>query len=452
VKKFISTVTALILISATLLTSGCKAKDDLMDNMSSGQSKATIYYLNFKPEIASVYEEIAKAYKDEKGIEVKVVTAASGTYEQTLKSEMAKSEAPTIFQINGPKGYTNWKNYCMDLKDTKLYDILSDKSLAVTSGDSVYGIPYVVEGYGIIYNSAIMDKYFGLSEKKVNINSTEEINSFEKLKAVVEDMTRLKGKLGIDGVFGATSLKGGEEWRWHTHLANIPLYHEFSEGKIDLSGDQTKEIAFNYANNFRNIFDLYINNSTTDKKLLGSKSVADSMAEFATGKCAMIQNGNWAWSQIKEVSGNTVKEDNIKFLPIYTGMKDEETLGLAIGTENFICINKNATKEQQTASADFLYWLFSSDTGKKFVTEKLDFITPFSTFDETEVPKDPLAKEVVRWMNKDNVTTIPWNFTVFPSQTFKDSFGSALLSYAQGKMSFDDLKKRVVEEWKKESK
>ncbi len=451
-KKIIKKITIFVVALSILCLSGCGEKDNMGATSGDNVQNASIYYLNFKPEVADVYDEIATAYKNEKGINVKVVTAASGTYEQTLKSEMAKSDAPTIFQINGPKGYANWKNYCMDLKDTKLYTILTDNSLAIKSGDSVYGIPYVVEGYGIIYNAAIMDKYFALSEKKVNINSVDEINSFEKLRMVVEDMTRLKKELGIEGVFGATSLKSGEDWRWHTHLANIPLYSEFSEGKIDLTSDKTKEIAFKYADNFKNIFDLYINNSTTDKKLLGSKSVADSMAEFATGKCAMIQNGNWAWSQIKDVSGNKVREEDIKFLPIYTGIKGEETLGLAIGTENFICINKNASDEQKKAAADFLYWLFSSETGKKFVTEKLDFIAPFSSFDETEVPSDPLAKEVVRWMNKDNVTTIPWNFTIFPSQTFKDNFGSALLSYAQGKTSFEDLKNSVIADWKKESK
>lgn len=446
-KKFLSPILAALIALLAIFTTGCMGKTDDMSN-----NTQTIYYLNFKPEIAEVWEEIAKVYKDQKGVEVKIVTAASGTYEQTLKSEMAKTEAPTIFQINGPKGFTNWKDYCKDLKDSELYKILSDKSLAVTSDGGVYGIPYVVEGYGIIYNSQIMDKYFSLDGKKVSINSTEEINSFDTLKAVVEDMTRLKGELGIEGVFGATSLQTGEDWRWHTHLANIPLYYEFTDKNIDLTGDDTKKIDLKYAENFKNVFDLYINNSTTDKKLLGSKSVADSMAEFALGKCAMIQNGNWAWSQINKVSGNTVKEENIKFLPIYTGTSSDATQGLCIGTENFLCINKNVDETKQKLSEDFLYWLFSSSDGKKFVTEKLDFIAPFDTFEEEEVPGDPLAKEVIRWMKKDNVTTIPWNFTVFPSQNFKESFGSALLSYAQGKHDFETLKNNVISAWEKESK
>ena len=399
-----------------------------------------------------MYDEIAKTYSEEKGVTLRVTTAASGTYEQTLKSEMAKSTAPTIFQINGPKGYANWKSYCKDLKNTAIYNALNDKSLAITSGDGVYGVPYVVEGYGIIYNREILNRYFALSDKKTSLKSVDEINSFAALKAVVEDMTRLKEKLGIEGVFASTSLKSGEDWRWQTHLANIPLYYEFQKNKVDLSGDDTKTVQFEYSENFKNIFDLYLNNSTTDKKLLGSKSVADSMAEFALEKCAMVQNGNWAWSQIEQVSGNRVKKEDIKFMPIYTGVEGEQTQGLCIGTENFLCINKNATEQQQKLAEEFLYWLYSIETGKKFVTEKINFIAPFNTFTANEVPDDPLAKQVAEWMQKGNVTTIPWNFTVFPNQTFKDNYGAALLSYAQGAKPWQEVKTLFVDDWKKESR
>ena len=230
------------------------------------------------------------------------------------------------------------------------------------------------------------------------------------------------------------------------------MYYEFQKNNVDLTGDGTKEITFEYSENFKNIFDLYINNSLTDKKLLGSKSVADSMAEFALGKCAMVQNGNWAWSQIKNVAGNKVDEEDIKFMPIYTGVEGEEDQGLCIGTESFLCINKNATEEQQKLSEDFLYWLFSSDRGKEFVSEKLDFIAPFTTFDQDETPEDPLAREVIRYMNRDNIKTIPWNFTLFPSQTFKENFGASLLGYAQGNKTFEKVKSDMVADWKKESK
>ena len=448
-KKILSILMVIIMIASVF--TGCNRNGNQGATPQNNDGKTTVRYLNFKPEIATVYDEIAKAYNKETGNTLIVETAASGNYEQTLAAKMGTNEAPTLFQINGPKGYANWQDYCADLSDTELYKHLTDKSLAVTVDGKVYGIPYVVEGYGIIYNKAITDKYFALKDKSTEFKSMDEIKNFDSLKKLVEDMQKNADKLGIKGVFAATSLKTGEDWRWQTHLANIPVYYEFNENNVDLSGDATKTINFKYSENFKNIFDLYINNSTTDKKVLGSKIVDESMAEFALGQCAMVQNGNWAWSQINGIDKNTVKAENIKYLPIYMGIDGEEKQGLCIGTENFFAINSKASEQEQKAAADFMYWLFSSETGKKFVNEQLEFIAPFDTFTDEEKPEDPLAQEVIKWMNNADVTTIPWNFTVFPSQTFKEDFGASLLQYAQGSKNWDKVKEDFTKSWKNES-
>ena len=47
-----------------------------------------------------------------------------------------------------------------------------------------------------------------------------------------------------------------------------------------------------------------MDNSCTDKSDLGNKTVEDSMSEFAQGKVAMVQNGNWGWTQIESADGN----------------------------------------------------------------------------------------------------------------------------------------------------
>ena len=353
---------------------------------------------------------------------------------------------PTLFQINGPVGYNSWKNYCRNLSDTNLYSWLLDKDMTVQDDSGVYGIPYVVEGYGIIYNDEIMKKYFSLSTKNVTFSSMEEVNNFEKLKSVVEDMTVHKSELGIEGVFASTSFSAGEDWRWQTHLANIPVYYEFKDKGI--SDSETLDLS--YGNNFKNIFDLYINYSCTDKASLSSKTTNDSMEEFALGKAAMVQNGNWAWGQISTIEGNQVKEENIKFLPIYTGVSGEETQGLCTGTENYICVNSMASEADQQASIDFIEWVFSSDTGKQYVTNELGFISPFDTFTEEESPNDPLAKQVLSYMSDSTLFNVSWNFTAFPSQKFKDDFGNFLLNYTKGKLSWNELIENVKKEWSTE--
>lgn len=438
-KKYLTI--ALSAVMATVALTGCTSSSD---DAAKDDGEGSVYYLSFKPEQEEQWKKIAEDYEKETGVKVKVVTAASGTYEQTLKSEIAKEDAPTLFQINGPVGYQAWKDYTLDLKDTELYKHLLNEDMAVKDGDGVYGIPYVEEGYGIIYNNAIMEKYFKLDGAKAK--SMDEINNFDKLKEVTEDMQAKKDKLGIDGVFASTSLTPGEDWRWQTHLANLPIYYEYKDKDVT----ELDKIDFTYADQYKNIFDLYINNSTCEPTLLGSKTVSDSMAEFALGKAAMVQNGNWGWGQIAEVEGNTVKEDDVKFMPIYTGVEGEEKQGLCIGTENFFSINNKASEADQKASIAFVEWLFTSDTGKKHVTEELGFIAPFDTFEDAETPQDPLAQEVLRFLGNKDLYNVDWNFVSFPSQTFKDDFGAALLEYANGNMKWEDVKAKVVDEWASE--
>lgn len=443
VRRWIAALLCLTMLTLLVVgMSGCRRKSGTL----------TVRYLNFKPEIATQYEELARMYEEKTGVKVIVETAANNTYEQTLAAKMATDEAPTLFQINGPRGYAAWKDYCADLSGTELYKHLTDKSLAVTDGARVVGIPYVVEGYGILYNKALTDKYFSLPDRKAQVASMDEVNTYAELKAVVEDMQARKTDLGIDGVFASTSMKSGEDWRWQTHLLNMPLYYEWTEGKMNLLDNTAMgEIGFTHSDKYRNIYDLYLNNSVTDRKLIGSKTVSDSMAEFALEKCVMVQNGNWAWSQIKDVSGNKVKAENLRYLPIYIGAEGEEKQGLTIGTENFYAINRQATDEEQKAAADFIWWLYSSEEGKKQVTDKLGFIAPFDTFTENDLPDDPLAREVARWMTKEDTTTVPWHFTLFPSARFKEDFGASLLKYAQGNKDWEDVVRDVKESWKQES-
>lgn len=444
-RKLLRRVTAAALCLAmlgALSACGCAKQTDTL----------TVRYLNFKPEIAEQYEELARIYEQKTGVKVIIQTAANNTYEQTLAAKMSTGEAPTLFQINGLRGYAAWKDYCADLKDTELYKHLTDQSLAVTDGDKVVGIPYVVEGYGILYNKALTDKYFALADRATDLTSMDEVNTYAELKAVVEDMQARREELGIEGVFASTSMKSGEDWRWQTHLLNIPLHYEWTEGEVDYNDEAAlAEVDFTHSDKYRGIFDLYLNNSVTDRKLVGSKTVSDSMAEFALEKCVMVQNGNWAWSQIKDVAGNKVQADNLRYLPVYIGAEGEETQGLAIGTENYYAINSQASAEEQKAAADFIWWLYSSDEGKAYVTDKLGLIAPFDTFTAEETPDDPLAREVAKWMAREDVTIVPWRFTLFPSARFKEDFGASLLKYAQGTKDWEDVVRDLRESWKQEA-
>ena len=139
-------------IMACSMLTGCGGgSSDKKASSDKDSSKGSVYYLNFKPEADEAWQNLAKAYTEETGTDVTVVTAASGQYETTLQSEMAKSDAPTLFQVNGPVGLKSWKDYCYDLKDSDIYSQLTSDTYTVKDGDAVDGIAYVIETLSLIH-------------------------------------------------------------------------------------------------------------------------------------------------------------------------------------------------------------------------------------------------------------------------------------------------------------
>ena len=398
-----------------------------------------VYYLNFAPEVADQWEALAEQYSEETGTEVQVVTAASGTYESTLKSEMDKSDAPTLFQVNGPVGLEAWKDYCYDLKDTEVYkDLASDDFALINEDGSVSGIAYKIETYGLIYNKTLLNEYFETDGAVVT--SVEEINNFDTLKAVVEDITAKKEELGIEGAFTSAGMDSSSDWRFKTHLANLPIYYEYKADGIT----STDAIKGTYLDNYKNIWDLYINNATCEPTMISSKSAEDARAEFALGEAVFYQNGTWETSGILEEGDLT--EDDLGMLPIYIGVEGEENQGLCTGSENYWCVNAKASEEDIQATVDFLTWCISSDEGRTAISKDMGFATPFTTFDDNYAADNVLVNEAAKYV-EDGKTSVTWCFTTMPSENWKDGVGSALLEYAQGTGEWDGVVTAFVDGW-----
>lgn len=447
---------SLMLVAAMSISvlAGCgDAKDDTKSDSSddkkteesggedkTAKSEGSVYFLNFKPEQADQWKELAQAYTDETGVPVVVETAASGTYESTLKSEMAKDEAPTLFQVNGPVGLASWKDYCYDLKGSGIYSQLkSDDFALVGENGEVSGIAYVIETYGIIYNKKLVADYCALDGAK--IKDASEINSFAKLKEVADDMQAKKDELGINGAFASAGMDSSSDWRFKTHLANLPIYYEYQKDGIE----STEAIKGTYLDNYKNIWDLYITDATVEPTMLSSMTGEDAAAEFAMGEAVFYQNGTWAYGDIKD---NEVADEDMGMLPIYIGTEGEENQGLCTGSENYWCVNKNASEEDIQATLDFMNWIITSDTGRTFVKDELQFVTPFKSLDDY-LPSNPLITAANDYIDA-GTASVAWCFTTMPSENWKNGVGSALLEYAQGTGEWDAVKTAFVDEWKTE--
>ena len=402
------------------------------------KAKGSVYYLNFKPEQKEQWEDVAKKYTKATGVKVNVVTAASGTYEPTLKAQIDKADAPTLFQCDGPKGLARWKDYCYDMKDSDIYkNVKSDDFVLKGENGEVYGIAYVIETYGIIYNKAILNDYF--AKDYAVVKSVDEINSFARLKEVAESIQANKDDLGVMGAFTSAGMDSSSDWRFKTHLANLPIYYEYLERGI---GD-TEAIEGRYLDNYKQVWDLYLNNSTCKPTLVSSKTIQDATSEFALGDAVFYQNGTWAYADIQ---GNEVSDDNLGMLPIYIGAEGEENQGLCTGSENYWCINKNASQEDIDATLEFVNWVTTSDEGRTAVAKDMGFVTPFKSFTQEYAANNPLIKIADEYIAKGK-TAVSWNFPTIPSDEWKTGVGSALLEYAQGTGDWDGVKKAFVDGW-----
>ena len=392
-----------------------------------------VYYLNFKPEQDQAWQDLAAEYTKETGVPVTVVTAASGQYETTLMSEMEKSEAPTLFQVNGPVGLANWKDYCYDLSGSQLYGELTSDSFALKDGDAVTSIAYVIETYGIIYNKELLTAA-GYTQ--------DDIKGFDDLKKVADDIQARKAELGVDGAFTSAGMDGSSDWRFKTHLANLPIYYEY---KADGIGS-TDAIKGTYLDNYKNMFDLYINNSTCAPTELAGKTGDDSRNEFLDNEAVFYQNGSWEYTNLVG-DGKPFTDDDLTMIPVYIGVGDEANQGLCTGTENYRCVNKEADQADIDATLDFMYWCVSSDEGTKAMANDMGFVIPFKNAQESP----NLFVKVDNALTAEGKTPVAWCFSTMPSENWKNGVGSALTAYAAGTGDWNAVVTAFVDGWKTEA-
>ncbi|MFT8640219.1 ABC transporter substrate-binding protein [Bifidobacterium sp.] len=407
---------------------------------SSDDSTGSIYFLNNKPEIANSMKALAKEYTKETGVKFTVETAASQTYDQTLKSELSKSQPPTLFDVIGQVGLENWKDYAADMTDTEMYKQLTDKSLALTVSGSkgAQAVPVVSETYGIIYRKDLLQKYFDMPG--ASITNVKDIDSFSALKTVANEIQANKAKLGLKGAFTSMGFDASTSWRWNTHLASIPLAYEFAKDSIK---KQPATIKGTYMKQLKAITDLYVKDSTVSASELSGKTMNDALSDINTGAAVFFQNGSWAWPDLK--SGG-LKADQIGVLPIYMGIPGESNYGMSTGSETFWTVNKQASAASQAATKKFLKWLITSDKGRKTWSQTMGFATSFKTFTGAYETDNPIMKAAEAYQ-KEGKKNVSWAFLYDPSDEYKTDLSDAWLQYVQGTGNWSKVKDAFVNGW-----
>ena len=380
-KKYLALVLALCMVFALCSVSASAAK------------QGSVYWLNFKPESDEVLQQVAKMYTEETGVEVTVVTAASGTYEQTLASELDKSEAPTLFVIGNAAAVNTWSDFAYDLTGTPIAEELNTDAYNLYDADGkLCSIGYCYESYGIIVNKAL------LAEAGYSI---DDITDFASLKAVAEDIHARASELGFDA-FTSSGMDSSSSWRFSGHLANMPLYYE----SVDNGGwtECPATIEGTYLDNYRMIWDLYINNSSVAPSALATGGY-DAEAEFVNGEAVFYQNGSWEYSACSALG-----DENIAMIPIYCGVDGEENIGLCSGTENCWAVNSEADDEDIQATLDFMYWCVTDPEASELLVGTFG-VMPYK---QAAASTNKFLADANDYANEGK-TTVTWAFNYTPN-------------------------------------
>jgi len=389
-----------------------------------------VYYLNFKPEADAAWQALAAQYTEKTGVPVTVVTAASGTYSETLTAEMDKgASSPTLFQCGNKAGLDTWGDFCYDLSGTDVYKQMTtnDFNLYKESGE-LAAIGYCYECFGIIVNKTLLEKAG---------HSIDEIKDFASLKAVVEDIHTRAAELGFDA-FTSAGLDGSSSWRFSGHLANMPLFYEFRDDGVTA---QPATITGKYMENYKNIWDLYINNSATEPSQLAKATGDQAEAEFGEGKAAFYQNGSWEYSNL--TTKFNMSSDSLAMIPIYCGVDGETNAGLCCGTENMWAVNSKSAPEDIQATLDFLLWVVTSDEGTAMMAEQFGPIPFKDAKASTNVFFNDANKALA-----DGKYVVTWAFNFTPNvDNWRAGVVAALTQYSAGSGSWDDVVSAFVTGW-----
>ncbi|WP_337100823.1 ABC transporter substrate-binding protein [Paenibacillus sp. YIM B09110] len=370
----------------------------------------TIKIFQFKVEIAEALNKMAEEYEKETGVKVDVETHGGGEdYSALLKAELAAGEEPEIFNSSGWAGFDPYVDRATDLSNEAWAKDLVEASKPQISRDGkLLGMPMNLEAYGFTYNKDLFAKA-GITE----------------LPKTLDELEAAAKKLQDAGItpFALTN----EWWSMGIHTLNIALANqadpaafieEVKAGTKTLKDDATMKqwvrlVDIMFANGQKNAL-------TTDYNT--------QVAEFAAGKYAMIQHGNWIQGMIDEVTPGM----NLGMMPV--PLLDTPNVFTGV-PNNWIVNNKSANVEEAKA---FLNWMVTSETGKKYIATDFKFVPALSSIEPNPEAIGSIGGDFAVFANANPSQVKTWNWDRFPDG-ITQQWGAAMQEYLGKQISGDEL-------------
>lgn len=420
-KKIMSLLLVTSLVASMALT-GCGKKEETKEaTTTESEAKETepaaakkIVIFQSKVEIADQLEALAAEYQKETGVEVEVWGTTGDDYPQQIKTKLSNNQGPTVFSLQPGAEVEQLKAYLADLSDLSFVGNIAAGMAPQADGKTV-GIPYTVEGFGLVYNKDMIDPAkvtdFTSFEAMLKEKKAAGINGFslsQESYFLIGHILNTPFALQADPFGYVDKLNKGE-----VKMADTPEFQEFAKFMVAIRENTNNPLEVNY-----------------DKET----------GDFATGKSASIHQGNWAYGMFKDY--DVQFEMGMMPLPI----NGNDKIAVSVPTAWFV--NSQAKPEEIAAGKAFLEWLYTSETGTKYLMEEFGFIPVVSTMQSPKL--DPLSAEVARYAAEGK--TISWPMTAWPAGIVDVYLAPIAEQFFTTDMSADDLLKALDDAWAQANK
>lgn len=380
-KRLLAALLATVMVAGSVLT-GCGASSSQAaggesagggEKSANAGGKFTIF--QSKTEIMDQLNQLAKDYKDETGVEIEVWETSGDNYYKDLKTGISTESGPVLFSLAPGSESVEMSDYLEDVSDLSFMSKISDNLKDSVDG-KVVGVPYTIEGFGLVYDGNLVD--------------TSKIGSTD---ALIDYLKEAKGK-GINGL-GLSQ----EDYFLIAHILNTPFavqddpdayLQQVLKGEVRMKdNDAFKEFA--------KLMEAIRENCTNPVDVTYDNNCGD----FATGKAAMIHQGNWAYGMFKDYDVDF--DMGIAPVPINGNKK------VAVSVPAAWYINVDASDGEKSMAKDFLEWLYTSDKGKDYLMNQFGFVPVVDGMTSDKL--DPLSKSISE-ASKDS---IPWVMSNWPA-------------------------------------
>ena len=391
-------------------------------------TKGHIFVLNKKNDKGAAFEKLAARFKEASGIDISVTTPGASQYSTTLRDSLSgKSDTPTLFMLSGRTDYEKYSSYCLDLSGLPAVQELTDEKFLLRGSDGkIYGIPFIVETYGLTVNTHLLAKAgYELSD----------IQSFDDLRRVAEDITSRKKELGFSAFTSPTLGKDSSgTYRFGEHAPAVPLYYEMKDNGFKIGA----ELHGTYLDCFKSYIDLYLDNSVVPRQEAATRTLKESRKDFLTEKAVFHQDGSWGADEIR-----TALRDQAAVIPLYMGIPGEQSQGVNENWSYFWCINKNASSDDIEAASQFLEWLVTSKEGNDIITFDMGFQMPYI---KASAPEN-LYLQTLRDQEQEGKEIVTQYYKYGKYSSWTNNLQVAIRKYADGSGSWKDVENAFVALW-----